>query len=157
MLTDNAQVISKTTKCQQELETRLKLPRVIHTTISIFVLCNLYSTDILVTAVHRRKKRNVPDLLVSHATSAGNRKRAAQIEVSGLYCFLSQLILMDGVTLIGHHHIPNTIMKKEPKSPSQPTTRKYKTFSATTREPIRYVNIIDEDPTASMQACRKRT
>ena len=131
MLTDNAQVIPKTTKCQQELETRLKLPQVVHSTISIFVLCNLYSTDILVTAVHRRKKRNVPDLLVLHATSAGNRKRAAQIEVSGLYCFLSQSILMDGVTLIGHHHIPNAIMMKEPKSPSQPTTRKCKTFSAT--------------------------
>ena len=44
---DDAQVIPKTTKCQQELETRLKLPWVIHTTVSIFVLCNLYSTDIL--------------------------------------------------------------------------------------------------------------
>ena len=96
--------------------------------------------------MRRRKKRNVPDLLVSHATSAGNRKRAARIEVSRLYYFLSQSILMDGVALIGHHHIPNTIMKKEPKSPSQPTTRKHKTFSATTGEPIGYVKVIDEDP-----------
>ena len=48
-------------------------------------------------------------------------------------------------------------MKKEPKSPSQPTMRKHKTFPATTREPIGYVNIIDEDPTTSTQARRKRT
>ena len=64
---------------------------------------------------------------------------------------------MDGVALIGCHHIPDAIVKKEPKSPSQPTMRKHKTFSATTREPIGYVDVIDEDPTTSMQACRKRT
>ena len=44
---DDVQVIPKTTKHQQELETRLKLPWVVHTTVSIFVLCNLYSTDII--------------------------------------------------------------------------------------------------------------
>ena len=42
-----AQVIPKMTKHQQELETRLKLPQVIHTLVSIFILCNLNSTDIL--------------------------------------------------------------------------------------------------------------
>ena len=57
---------------------------------------------------------------------------------------------MDGVTLIGRHHIPDAIVEKEPKSSSQPTTRKHKTFSATTREPIGYVDVIDEDPTTSM-------
>ena len=64
---------------------------------------------------------------------------------------------MDGVALVGHHCIPDTIVKKGPKSPSQPTTRKHKTFSATTGEPIGYIDVIDEDPTTSMQACRKRT
>ena len=64
---------------------------------------------------------------------------------------------MDGVTLVGRHCIPDAIVKKEPKSPSQPTMRKCKTFSATTREPIGYVNVIDEDPTTSTQAHWKRT
>ena len=40
-------MIPKMTKHQQELETGLKVPQVIHATVSIFVLCNLYSTDIL--------------------------------------------------------------------------------------------------------------
>ena len=49
------------------------------------------------------------------------------------------------------------MVKEEPKAPAQPTSCKRKAYSTTNGQSIGFINVLEDDPTSSVQPIGKRT
>ena len=105
-------------------------------------------------SVRRRKKSSASDLLGWPVMSAGRRRKVAGTGVShsdGHYSVLLKLII-----IIGHHRVQEAPIKEEPKSPTQKTTRQRKAYSTVNGTSIGLVEVLDEDPTSTIQPPSKQ-
>ena len=49
------------------------------------------------------------------------------------------------------------MVKEEPKAPAQPTSHKRKAYSTTNGQSIGFIDVLEDDPTSSVQPIGKRT
>jgi len=90
------------------------------------------------------------------ATFAGNRKRSAVTAVSSYYFICSHTKLMDTLYFSVQRHVRPQAVKKEPKSPNNSTSSKWKVYSTNSANPIGSIHPIDFDFDASQQGSSKR-
>jgi hypothetical protein len=81
--------------------------------------------------------------LDNHATIAGSRRRAVPMAVSLLYLHHAQLFRI--IVRPGCCCPQEVVMKEEPKTPANLTTKKCKLYSSTDANPIRTMDLIDVD------------
>ena len=86
------------------------------------------------------------------ATYVGRRRKAAIMEVSNISRSMHNIH-----KVTGRHKSAEVTVKEEPKAPAQPTSLKRKAYSTTNRQSIGFIDILEDNPTSSMQPVRKWT
>ena len=86
------------------------------------------------------------------ATYVGRQRKAAIMEVSNISRS------MHGIHKVtGRHKSAEVTVKEEPKAPAQPTSHKRRAYSTANGRSIGFVDVLEDDPTSSMQPVGKQT
>ena len=85
-------------------------------------------------------------------TYVGRQRKAAITEVSNISRSMHNIH-----KVTGRHKSAEVTVKEEPKAPAQHTSHKRKAYSTTNGRSIGFIDVLEDDPTSSMQPVRKRT